>query len=371
MHDRILTKLRQLELLQSYRGKAANGQAPGEIPRHVSDPAFLLRGNPEHPEHDARGLRNRKTTGPTDLVVIGDSQVYGAGVRAEQCWPFRLQAGLGSGVYNAGMNGWGSVQYALAAEELLALAPRRMLVCLYTGSDLAEAFQCARASTAPLAKSFWTPEWAALPLADLSPKARAEAAISELLAAQPELLVEDALALLAQRGEPDVNPCVLEASRFYLTENYRFAAQDLEHPGVAAGLEITHLALAHLRDLSFNYGFTLGVILIPTREYLVYERMDEATLGDRAALERLGLAEASVLGELRATCAALSLRCFDLSGYLKHFIGGRIYPQNSRDGHPNAKGCELIARYVRERVLPGLEAKTTLRATVGGVYPMY
>ena len=61
----------------------------------------------------------------------------------------------------------------------------------------------------------------------------------------------------------------------------------------------------------------------------------------------------------------------DLSGYLRHFVGGRIYFQNSRSAHPNAKGCDLIARYVRDRVLPGLDVTQQMRAAVGGVYPMY
>lgn len=371
MRAQVLTKLRQLELLQGFLSKAACGQAPQDIPRNIHDPAFLMRGSPEHPEHDALGMRNREVPSQAELVVIGDSQVYGACVRAEQCWPFRLQVESGQPVYNAGVEGWGSVQYALAVEELLSLSPRRIIVSLYTGNDIAEAFQCARASTSPLAKSFWNPDWAGLPLADLSAKDRADRAVARLTAERPDQGHDEILAELGQRGEPDVVPCTIEASRFYLTDQFRLAVQDLSHPAIAAGLMITRKVLGHLRDLSLNYGFALGIMLIPTREYLVSTRLDEAEVRDRQALERLGLAEATMLGELRSACADLDLPCFDLSGYLRHFVGGRIYPQDSRDGHPNAKGCELIARFVRDRVLPGLQASNHVRAAVGGVYPMY
>ncbi len=371
MRAHVMTTIRQFELLQGYLGKAASGHSPLGIPRSVHDPAMLMRGNPEHPEHDALGMRNREVPDQAELIVIGDSHVYGATVRADQCWPFRLQAESGVPVYNAGVGGWGSVQYALALEELLYLSPRRVIVGLHTGNDIAEAFQCARASTSPLAKSFWNPSWAGLPLADLTAKKRAERAVARLMAERPDLTQAEILAELGQRGEPDVNPCTIEASRFYLSEHFRHAVQDLSHPAIAAGLMITRKVLGHLRDLSLNYGFTLGVMLIPTREYLVATRLDEAEVRDRHSLERLAVAEATLLSELRSACADLDLPCFDLSGYLRHFVGGRIYSQDSRSAHPNAKGCELIARFVRDRVLPGLDVTQQMRAAVGGVYPMY
>jgi hypothetical protein len=371
MRAQVMTRIRQLELLQGYLGKTACGQAAQDIPRNVHDPVMLTRGNPDHPEHDALGLRNRETPAQAELVVIGDSQVYGSCVRADQCWPLRLQVESGAPVYNAGAEGWGSVQYALALEELLCLSPRRVIVCLHTGNDMAEAFQCARASTSPLAKSFWNPDWAALPLADLSARDRAERAVARLMAERPDQSHEEILAELGQRGEIDVNPCVIEASRFYLAEHFRHAVQDLSHPAIAAGLMITRKVLGHLRDLSLNYGFALGIMLIPTREFLVSTRLDEAEVRDQEMLEQLGATEATMLGELRLACADLDLPCFDLSGYLRHFVGGRIYPQDSRIGHPNAKGCELIARFVRDRVLPGLDISRRMRAAVGGVYPMY
>jgi hypothetical protein len=371
MRAQALTTIRQFEPLQGYLGNAASGQPAHDIPRHIHDPAMLMRGNPDHPEHDALGMRNQAVPDQAELMVIGDSHVYGAGVSAGQCWPYRLQAESGQPVYSAAVEGWGSVQYALALEELLCLSPRRVVVGLYTGNDIAEAFQCARASTSPLAKSFWNPSWAALPLADLTAKDRADRAVVRLAAERPDSSPEDILAHLGQRGEPDVNPCAIEASRFYLCEHFRHAVQDLSHPAIAAGLMITRKALGHLRDLSLNYGFALGVMLIPTREYLVATRLDEAEVRDRETLEQLGLAEATMLSELRSACADLDLPCFDLSGYLRHFVGGRIYPQDSQSGHLNAKGCELVARYVRDRVLPGLDTTQHMRTAVGGVYPMY
>lgn len=334
-------------------------------PRLMADPAWLLRGNPEHPEHDALGLRNPKGIQVPELAVIGAGQVYGEDLAPEHSWPAMLGQRMGGCVLNAGLPGWGSVQYAMQAEALCALSPRRIIVCLTPASDLAQAFNCARVSVSPLARSFFEARWSALPQPDYTAAYRAGQALEALSATRPGLPEADLLAELALSGEPDVNPCVLDASRFYLAERALFAMQDLEHPAIEAGLSITTKVLEHLRDLSQRRRFSLTILLLPSREHLVAQRMDEATLREREPLERLGLMEAAVLGELRAACAGLSLRCFDLTGYLKAFVGSRIFFQNSRRGLFSAKGCELLARFVRERVLPGAEAPGVMARPAG------
>lgn len=355
--------------LRTTLARLTGGEAPAAvIPRVVPDAAWLLRGNPDHPEHDALGLRNGPVRRNPDLVFIGGDQVYGSGVGPEETWPARLERWIGSGVLNAGMPGWGSVQYALAAEELSVLSPKRMLVCLSPANDLVQAFYCAGLSAAPLARSFHEPHWINLAQPDAAAMTRSERAIELTQAKHPELAHEDVLDLLAQRGEPDVDLCTLEASRFYLTPHSLFAKQNLEHPAVEAGLTVTIKVLRHLRDLALRRGFALSILLLPTREYLVSRRLDEALLRDDEALERLGMAEALVLGELRLACSGLGLRCFDLTEYLTHFVGRGIHVQNSRLGQLSARGCDLLARFVRERVLPGSRADMNLRTAAGGSY---
>jgi hypothetical protein len=324
-----------------------------------------VRGNPEHPEHDVLGLRNPRGIQVPELVIIGGAQVYGDGLEHGQSWPAVLGRRMGGCVLNAGLPGWGSVQYAMQAEALCPLSPRRVIVCLTPASDLALAFNCARASLSPLARALFEPTWAALPHPDHSAIFDAGKAIAALAAERPGLAETDILNLLAQAGEPDINPCVLDSSRFYLAERALTAMQDLEHPAIEAGLEITINVLEHLGGLSEARRFSLTVLLLPSREYLVSQRIDAAQVRDRESLERLGLAEDAVLGELRAACAGLGLRCFDLSGYLKAFAGSRIFVQDSRQGLLSAKGCELLARFVRERVLPGAEASGRIAHSAG------
>lgn len=370
MHDRITHTVAPATDMTSLDANATAAHSN----RFLSDATWLLRGDPEHPEHDALGFRNPKGVPLPELAVIGGGQVYGEGLSVTQNWPAQLGRRMGGGVLNAGMPGWGSVQYALAAEKLQALSPRRIIVCLTPATDLARAFNTARVSVSPLARSFFEARWAELPQPDHSVLFASGRAVERLWAENPELAEEDVLSLLAQRGEPDVNPCVLDSSRFYLAEHSLFAMQDLEHPAIEAGLAITVKVLKHLRAMAEERQFSLTILLLPSREYLVAQRIGEAQVRDRESLERLGLAEAAVLGELRAACASLSLRCFDLTGYLKAFVGSRIHPQNSREGRLSPKGCDLLARFVRERVLPGAVVREPARsndAAVGGIYPLY
>lgn len=336
-----------------------------EPSRVVADPAFLLRGNPEHPEHDSLGLRNAKDMNAPELLVIGGSRVYGSGVSASECWPAQLGARMGGGVMNAGIPGWGSVQYVLAAEELAELSPRRVIVALTPASDLTQALHCARVSASPLARSFMEGRWRSLPPADDSAILRTSRAISEYAAAHPDLGGEEVLAALARRRVQDVDPCIIEESGFYLSAHSLFAMQDLEQPAIAAGLAITVKVLEHLHELAREQRFPLAVMLFPSREYLVFQRMEDARLRDRLALERLGLAEAAVLGELRAACAGMGLRCIDLSPFLRQCVGQGIYIQSSRQGQYTPQGCERIARFVRERILPGMIPQEPLREAAG------
>src|SRR6185503_7301284 len=50
----------------------------------ITDVRLGRRGNPDHLEHDARGYRNKEALSRSDVVVLGDSHAYGAGVAREE-----------------------------------------------------------------------------------------------------------------------------------------------------------------------------------------------------------------------------------------------------------------------------------------------
>lgn len=366
MRQKVMEKMRRLHTLSAAIKGVNQGDNPLDTPRHVKDEGFLLKGNPHFMEHDAGGFRNTAVPSRADIVTIGDSQVYGACVKAEEAWPFQLQSMMGKSVYNASMEGWGAVQYAMVADELASLNPSLLVVGIYTGNDIYESFLTAKQSTNPLAQSFWESAYEGLLLPDLSGKQASDAAVRRGMEITPDQSEGEVLERLHRRGVADCTRCEIEGSRFYLTENFRHVVQDHDHPAIRAGFEITEKALSYIQSLALSYGFALQVVLIPTREYLVYTRRDEVRMDNMNALTRLGEAEEKTLARLSDYCSDKGMDCLDLTDHLKHYIGSRIYLQDSRDGHPNVKGCRIIANYLNAKLRPAL-----MRAEESGVYPLY
>jgi len=366
MRHKVIEKIRQLHVLNSAVKHAAAGDHPMDTPRHSKDPNYLLRGNPDFLEHDANGFRNTSVPHQADILTVGDSQVYGACVRADQSWPFQLQSMIEKTVYNGGMEGWGAVQYAMAAEDMLSMSPSLLVIGVYTGNDIYESFLAAKQSSHPLAKSFWNSDYDGLILPDLSGKHASDAAVRKARETTPDQPEGEVLERLSGRGVADCTRCEIEGSSFYLTEDFRRVVQDHDHPAIQAGFSIAEKALSHIQSLALSYGFGLQVVLIPTREYLVHSRMEDVRMENPDALNRLGEAEQKTLDRLKGFCGDKSIACLDLSEHLTHYIGSRIYPQDSRDGHPNAKGCRIIANYLNAKLRPAL-----MQAEENGVYPLY
>lgn len=366
MRQKMLAKIRQLHTLSAAVKGAALGVNPMDVPRHIKDPAYLLKGNPDFLEHDSNGFRNTAIPHRPDILAVGDSQVYGACVRADQTWPFQLQSMMEKSVYNAGMEGWGVVQYAMAAEAMVAMNPSLLVVGIYTGNDIYESFLAAKQSTSPLARSFWDTAYDGVLLPDLSGKHASDRAVLKGMETTPDQPEGEVLHRLSERGVPDCTRCDVEGSRYYLTEHFRRVVQDHDHPAIRAGFDIAEKALSHIQSLAISYGIALQVVLIPTREYLVHTRMDDVRMENSKELHRLGVAEQKTLDRLKGYCVDKSIACLDLSEHLTHYIGSRIYPQDSRDGHPNAKGCRIIANYLNAKLRPAL-----MQAEASGVYPLY
>ena len=107
----------------------------------VNDPALGYRMSPFYPEHDERGYRNPKGSKPTDIVAIGDSTTYGFGVPVNGSWPSLLAAVSRRAVYNAGVGGYGPCEYGQVAAELLPSHPKVVVLVIYLGNDLIDAYR--------------------------------------------------------------------------------------------------------------------------------------------------------------------------------------------------------------------------------------
>lgn len=88
----------------------------------------------------ASGFRGLDETGEGDLVALGDSCTFGAGVDERDGWPSRLGRALGRRARNLGVSGTCPPQQARTLLRHLRTAPAPLATVwmLYAGNDLAE-----------------------------------------------------------------------------------------------------------------------------------------------------------------------------------------------------------------------------------------
>lgn len=314
-------------------------------PRTLADPELIVRGNPGHSGHDECGFRNSSVMERADVCVLGGALAYGAGVGAEQCWPALLGWMTSRKVYNAALPGWGPMQAAMVLERQLERQPSRVVLTLNSG-DARRAFLCALRSAHPLARRFWQPEYEGIAPSALLSKEMAARAYTLEKKSRPEATSAELLETLSDRNVPEFNRFELRASRFYLSDGLARAVVAPESPATSAGLELLGSSVRHVAEVAADRGVEVDVLLIPSREYLAFLRMHEAEVRSPESLRSLGEAENRMLSGIRLACEDAGLRMHDLSAPLARRLGSRIFPQDSRDGHPNPKGCRIIAETV-------------------------
>lgn len=78
--------------------------------------------------------------GADDVLVVGDSQVFGLGVEQDETFSARLAAAIGRPVINAGVPTYGPAEYrAVIAEQLARRHPRTVVLTINLANDLFEA----------------------------------------------------------------------------------------------------------------------------------------------------------------------------------------------------------------------------------------
>ncbi len=106
------------------------------------DPDSVLgyRLSPFFPGSDKRGYRNLVALNKADILAIGDSMTYGYTVIESDSWPGILRKNSNFQIYNAGVGGYGPCEYLHVAKELIDLAPKTIVVSVYLGNDMSDAY---------------------------------------------------------------------------------------------------------------------------------------------------------------------------------------------------------------------------------------
>ena len=345
-------------------------------PPLIADTRLGLRGNAAHPEHDDWGYRNAERPDHAAIVALGDSQTYGTGVRRDEAWPPVLGRRLGVRVYNMGNPNFGAPHYWLELEHALSLEPRVVLLTVYFGNDLYDAFRLATIN----------PEVTALVDADVLERARELEAQSPLstigqtlfeqrIGRQRELgtarrflseysktysLASTFSRTLSQRARPAVRSRDFTATersltpkrralsapyegddgwRTFLTSLYRREVVDYRDPRIEAGLAAIRASIDRIAARCRQAGARLVVVFIPTKESVFASRIDR--IEDYDALPQLVADEEAIKRTLIADLANLGVEYVDLLGALR---GAPVQPYfEDLDGHPSAAGHETIA----------------------------
>lgn len=291
---------------------------------------MVQRGLRGHRDHDQRGYRNAGRVSRAEVLAVGDSVTYGLGVPRDQAWPQQLARRTGRSVYNAGIGGWGAAQYPCAVDELVhELRPRTVLVGLYMGNDVYEAWSHGRRMRHPLAQGLLEPDDVGLAPADAQAMDRRARGVA--------------------RSAPQV---VHEGATYHLDPGMRLALQDLDTPAVAAGLRATVRALTRARDIALEAAAEFSVIVIPTRERAVGQHV---TANDEHRQQIA--AEARLLLELGRALDRASVRWHDTTPALAALLAHQLWRPDGPDGHPTAPGHRVIALAVH-RALGERQAAT-------------
>ena len=345
----------------------------------IADPVLGAKLAPFTRGHDANGFRNDSAPQHADIVALGDSQTWGVNAERQDAWPQQLSKSSGRSVYNMGLGGFGPVQYKFLVPQALRLTPRIIVVGLYLGNDIYDAYNMAyhydahrnlRSAAAgdlsvdtvgSQATALWNEEkqfhatYGRASFSGLSFWLREHLAIGRLLnrthlwpgAQDVDYEIDKRWAA----AHPDKGAvCEMPGRETVFTTAYRLAGEDLDEPRIAEGLRITRELLAEMQTETEANQARIVVLLLPTKE-VVYASAQSGKVNLDQTYQKLVNNEARARSQIISTCQEKNIRCVDALPYLVRALdqGERIYPA-STESHPNARGYFLIAAAVNENL---------------------
>ena len=344
----------------------------------VPDPQLGTRVVPYTTGHDANGFRNASVPAQSDIVALGDSQTWGINVHTADAWPQQLERLSGRKVYNMAVGGYGPIQYWILTDQALSFSPKVIVVGLYFGNDLYDAYAMTYTHDSYVelrqtqareelmndtirgkSKYYWDEEknfhnnYGRSSPAGWSSWLREHSAIGRLLnrigwwpgATDLDYEIDRAWA----RAYPDHGAVCEDAGiRTVFTSAYRLTGLDLDDPRVGEGLRLTKEVLGKAHQKAEQRGVKFLVLLIPTKE-LVYADLMQRESKLTGTYARLVGMEQRSRREVESWCNETGIRCVDALPNLQSAIGNRqpIYPSTT-ESHPNAAGYKILAATVNE-----------------------
>jgi lysophospholipase L1-like esterase len=345
-------------------------------PPLVDDDVLGHRIEPGSGGHDEWGFRNKNVPESCDIVAIGDSQTYGIGAASTDAWPATLAELTGRTTYNLSLGGYGPVHYLhLLEEKGLGLSPTLVIVGLYYGNDLHEAF----GATYHIDHWKWlrTPEMSARQ--DSVRAARAERpqprrkraggwrggvlSVREWFSRRSVVYravfevspLGRVLRISQTRFVPDEDATILDDPESGIRTAFALAHRregiDLSQPTVREGVRIAQEVFRRMHDTATSNGAEFVVAILPSKP-LVYARYIEhnETLDRHELIDAILADERRIDAMMKASFDEHGIRYIDTLPALQEAVAGEpLYPANA-NSHPNKNGYAVIARTIQSYI---------------------
>jgi len=332
------------------------------------DDAFGFIITPGSDTHDAWGFKNQLVPTTTDIVAIGDSHTYGT-YGAGTDWPTFLEKSSGRDVYNLSVWGYGPVEYLGLVPRALSLHPHVLVIAVYLGNDVFNAYDAAyhRAAWTALRDSSFvdaapvdssTFKETHIAFRGLRDFLRERVAIYRLLGDGSRLLRER-IGLASPRTvgthdwattDPDASLIFDEmppvATKFWPAS--RIKGVDLSTPEVAEGLAVTKRAFMAMKEMADKQGVPILFAFIPEKEEVYAPLVAQAGLSN-AAFDASVEHEVRLRSELADFCSARHLYCIEmLPGLQASVVSGDAVYRFHWDEHPAPDGYAAYAALIQD-----------------------
>lgn len=323
--------------------------------------------------HDRNGFRNDFVPDKADIVAIGDSQTYGLNATRGDSWPKALERISGLKTYNMGLGGYGPVQYNELVDDALKLSPKIIVVGLYFGNDIYDAYRMVY--TNQRYASYRNPKagdellvdniaheyqkfgyglnytWKDWLLNNSAVFSFINHRMVHLFKRFGLIPVDESFhrAKLWAETHPEYGLVYDDGNvQRVFTPAYRLLALNLNDPRIAEGMRITKDMMLRMQDKVRRKGVFLIILLIPTKE-LVYvddvppERMNKS-------FKLLVEMEEKAREQIIQFCDENDIYWIDALPGLKINRRKSIYLTNV-DGHPTSEGYFVIAKIVYDKLV--------------------
>ena len=332
----LVPELLPVEIQQALSSKGRAHPEIGNLPEPNSSGIIVTRDFESPYKVDENGFRNTGNwPDEADIVVIGDSLVFGYGVDADQAWPQLLSQQTGTDVLNLGLIGASPQQYRRIYEAFARpLKPAVVVVGFFARNDFWDADMYASWESSGVGGNYL--EWRGFgrPTAEQydDPLYRTFYAVRK----RSYVLALIKLGRDALSGKRTATPTELTTatgSKMLLHGDDYTLKTLLSEPG-SETFELVISELLQIRDAARDDGSRLVVLLQPAKEE-VYREAENAPLPDATAA-------------LRRRLQQLEIEYIDAAPALQELAQDSAPLYFPTDGHPNADGYAVFAKLVAD-----------------------